>query len=173
MKNTVSARYSIRFRRWSRKAYAAFASLGKYVTIGSLRKSVADRSLSKQKATGTAGHAGCEEESTWKGTTEGRETAIGIPFGSTIALINGLTGPGTNLQVLFRFQVTCSCVIAGKQDEYYLKQRNHTGTDYRDWYGTFSKPHHIIPVIRTSFLSIKLITEGYDRKRAKRTGVAR
>lgn len=44
---------TIRFRRWSRKAYAAFASLGKLVTIGCLPKDIADSSLSKQK-TGTS-----------------------------------------------------------------------------------------------------------------------
>lgn len=67
MRNTSPAAPTIRFRRWSRKAYAAFASIGRCVTIGCLRKSVADSSLSKQKAAGTAGHAGCGEESAWKG----------------------------------------------------------------------------------------------------------
>lgn len=66
MRNTSPAAPTIRFRRWSRKAYAAFASIGRCVTIGCLRKSVADSSLSKQKTAGTAGHAGCGEESTWK-----------------------------------------------------------------------------------------------------------
>lgn len=47
-------RRTIRFRRWSRKAYAAFASIGKCVTIGCLRKSVADSSLSKQKNSSAA-----------------------------------------------------------------------------------------------------------------------
>lgn len=37
----------IRFRRWTRKAYAAFASLGKYVTIGQVCKSIAEASLNK------------------------------------------------------------------------------------------------------------------------------
>ena len=81
MRNTSPAAPTIRFRRWSRKAYAAFASIGRCVTIGCLRKSVADSSLSKQKTAGTAGHAGCGEESTWKGETEGRETDTGIPLG--------------------------------------------------------------------------------------------
>ena len=40
---------ALRFRRWSRKRYAAFASIGRCVTIGCLRKSVADSSLSKQR----------------------------------------------------------------------------------------------------------------------------
>ena len=38
----------IRFRRWSRKKYAVFYSLGKCVTIGNLRKEIADASLGKQ-----------------------------------------------------------------------------------------------------------------------------
>lgn len=40
---------TIRFRKWSRKAYAAFASIGKCVTIGHVSKSIADNSLSKRK----------------------------------------------------------------------------------------------------------------------------
>lgn len=39
----------IRFRKWSRKAYAAFASIGKCVTIGHVSKSIADNSLSKRE----------------------------------------------------------------------------------------------------------------------------
>lgn len=41
-------RVCLRFRRWCRKAYAAFCSLGKCVTIGCLSKSIADASLRKQ-----------------------------------------------------------------------------------------------------------------------------
>lgn len=104
MRNTSPAAPTIRFRRWSRKAYAAFASIGRCVTIGCLRKSVADSSLSKQKTAGTAGHAGCGEESTWKGETEGRETDTGIPLGSSSALTSILTEPGTNRHILFETQ---------------------------------------------------------------------
>lgn len=82
MKKIQPHRKTIRFRKWSRKAYAAFASLGQWVTIGCLPKSVADCSLSKQKA-GTA--AGCksggrsmEEANDGKG----QETDIGVPLGS-------------------------------------------------------------------------------------------
>lgn len=39
---------TIRFRRWCRKAYAMFCSLGKCVTIGNLKKGIADVSLGKQ-----------------------------------------------------------------------------------------------------------------------------
>ena len=48
MKQTVSRPSSLRFRRWSRKAYAAFASIGRHVTIGCVSKSIADKSLTKQ-----------------------------------------------------------------------------------------------------------------------------
>lgn len=52
-KNTSSATTVLRFRRWSRKAYAAFASIGRQVTIGCLRKNVADSALRKQNAVQT------------------------------------------------------------------------------------------------------------------------
>lgn len=43
-----TARPVLRFRRWCRKGYAVFCSLGKCVTIGTLKKGIADRSLGKQ-----------------------------------------------------------------------------------------------------------------------------
>lgn len=39
--------HSIRFRRWSRKGYAAFCSLTCVVTIGALAVSVSDKTLQK------------------------------------------------------------------------------------------------------------------------------
>lgn len=51
---------SLRFRRWSRKAYAPFASVGRHVTIGCVHKGIADRSLAKQMGTGIK--AGCTED---------------------------------------------------------------------------------------------------------------
>ena len=39
----------IRFRQWSRKAYAIFATLGLCVTIGQLRKNVTECALCKQQ----------------------------------------------------------------------------------------------------------------------------
>lgn len=48
MKPLCSNKQMIRFRRWSRKGYAMFCSLGKCVTIGSLKKGIADISLGKQ-----------------------------------------------------------------------------------------------------------------------------
>lgn len=40
----------IRFRRWSRKGYAMFYSLGRCVTIGCLNKEVTEVALKKQKS---------------------------------------------------------------------------------------------------------------------------
>ena len=94
-------RTTIRFRKWSRKAYAAFASLGRCVTIGCLPKNVADCSLSKQSL-----------EDTDNG--KGQETDIGIPLGCE----NGL---GTMLEI-FGFKellpVLCPTTIGpeGKKD---------------------------------------------------------
>lgn len=39
---------TLRFRRWCRKGYAAFSSLGQKVSIGCLRADLCNRSLSKQ-----------------------------------------------------------------------------------------------------------------------------
>lgn len=44
----------LRFRRWSRKAYATFASIGRCVTIGHLHKNVVEASLLKQNTVHTA-----------------------------------------------------------------------------------------------------------------------
>ncbi len=132
MKRTATARHIIRFRRWSRKAYAAFASIGRCVTIGCLRKGVADSSLSKQKVAGTAGHAGCGEENTWEGNSGGKDTDIGISPESGVTLVNGRMVTGMNLKVLFRTQTICPCANTGKQEEYILKQENNTGTDCRN-----------------------------------------
>lgn len=52
MKRNLQIRKIGRFRYWTRKGYAAFASLGKCVTIGQLRKNVTERALSKQAASG-------------------------------------------------------------------------------------------------------------------------
>ncbi len=45
----------IRFRRWSRKSYSMFASIGKYVTIGQVCKSIAEASLSKTNSLSNMG----------------------------------------------------------------------------------------------------------------------
>ena len=131
MKITTSVRYTIRFRRWSRKAYAAFASIGRCVTIGCLRKSVADSSLSKQKATGSAGHTSCGKDNAWEGVTEEKQTDIGIPMGSNISLICGMAEARMNLQMLFGTQVIRPCVHADEEEAHILKQRNYISTNYQ------------------------------------------
>ncbi|MGL5957622.1 MAG: hypothetical protein ACRCZZ_03350 [Phocaeicola sp.] len=50
MRKDKQIRTTLRFRRWSHKAYAAFVSIGRYATIGSLRYEIADSSLAKQKS---------------------------------------------------------------------------------------------------------------------------
>lgn len=41
---------NLRFRRWSRKGYAAFASIGACVSIGQVCKSIVESALRKQSA---------------------------------------------------------------------------------------------------------------------------
>lgn len=49
MKKSITGKqHLICFRRWSRKGYAAFCSLGRCVVIGCLKKGIADASLRKQ-----------------------------------------------------------------------------------------------------------------------------
>ena len=45
MKQLCQNKHTIRFRYWNRKKYAIFYSLGKCVTIGNLKKEIADVSL--------------------------------------------------------------------------------------------------------------------------------
>ena len=48
MNKQISKSQIIRFRRWCRKGYAIFCSLGKAVAIGNLRKGIVEASLKKQ-----------------------------------------------------------------------------------------------------------------------------
>lgn len=146
--------HTIRFRRWSRKSYAAFVSIGQCVTIGCLRKSVADSSLSKQKVAGTAGHVGYEKESIWKRETVEKENDMSIPPSSSAALTGLLTQSGMTRYILFEAQVIHPYIQTGRQEKYILKQERTRGTDYR-------KPcsriiSYTAPVIRTSIFTHKL-----------------
>ncbi len=49
LKTQIINKIALRFRRWSRNAYAVFFSLGKCISIGSLKKSISDASLPKAK----------------------------------------------------------------------------------------------------------------------------
>lgn len=75
-----------RFRRWSRKRYAAFASLGRCVTIGHQRPLAADCSLTKQKQ-GTEAAGPCKEKAEWPGSQSDvfllPPGAAGLPAGET------------------------------------------------------------------------------------------
>ena len=105
---------TIRFRKWSRKAYAAFASLGRCVTIGCLPKNVADCSLSKQNSGTSAGCKSGGQNLEDIDNGKGQETDIGIPLGCE----NGL---GTMLEI-FGFKrllpILCPTTISpdGKKD---------------------------------------------------------
>ena len=48
MNKQISKSQIIRFRRWCRKGYDIFCSLGKTVAIGNLRKGIVEASLKKQ-----------------------------------------------------------------------------------------------------------------------------
>ena len=104
-------RTTIRFRKWSRKAYA---SLGRCVTIGCLPKNVADCSLSKQNSGTSAGYKTGGQNLEDTDNDKGQETDIGIPLGCE----NGL---GTMLEI-FGFKgllpVLCPTTIGpeGKKD---------------------------------------------------------
>lgn len=65
---SCSQKVMLRFRRWSRKEYAAFVSLHRHVTIGQVGRGIADASLGKQK---TAVCEGKKTEGTsWAGLSE-------------------------------------------------------------------------------------------------------
>lgn len=46
----IIQKQSLRFKRWARVRYASFCSLGRQVSIGSLRADMCDKSLQKQFA---------------------------------------------------------------------------------------------------------------------------
>lgn len=77
---SCSQKVMLRFRRWSRKEYAAFVSLHRHVTIGQVGRGIADASLGKQKT------AVCEGKKT--------EGTSWISFSEEDALF-GSGGPGS------------------------------------------------------------------------------
>lgn len=62
-RNAHKQTQTIRFRRWSRKAYAAFASLHKQVTIGCLAVHISDRIGKKNAAFSLSGMISCANAS--------------------------------------------------------------------------------------------------------------
>lgn len=70
---------AMRFRRWSRKAYAVFVSIKAYVTIGCLRTGTADSSLSKQKGKQAARTKRMETENSYFSPPANAPLEIPIP----------------------------------------------------------------------------------------------
>lgn len=62
MEKSLSHKHlGLRFRRWSRKRYAAFCSMGRYVMIGHLKNNIADASLSRITTSGVFKSFGFDE----------------------------------------------------------------------------------------------------------------
>lgn len=135
MEITIPSTSIIRFRRWSRKAYAAFASIGRCVTIGCLRKNVADRSLSKQKTAGTSGYAKCSTDDAWKIKKEGISKLRQL-FHPIIQI--KLTVPSVNTEKRSLILLQNGRKTTKFSFCIYSQQNNHIGTDYRNLYNLFA-----------------------------------
>ena len=92
-----SQKVMLRFRRWSRKEYAAFVSLHRHVTIGQVGRGIADASLGKQKT------AVCEGKKT-EGTSWTSFSEEDTLFGS------GGPGLGGSLFEIARTELWCLLV---------------------------------------------------------------
>ncbi len=57
--SNIPATPTNKFRYWSRKGYAIFASLGKMVSIGCLHRNVLDAALAKQPSRGICSEISC------------------------------------------------------------------------------------------------------------------
>lgn len=99
---SYSRKVMLRFRRWSRKEYAAFVSLHRHVTIGQVGRGIADASLGKQKT------AVCEGKKTegmsWTGFSE--EDAL---FGSG--------GPGLGGSIFEMDPKRLWCLLVPQREE--------------------------------------------------------
>lgn len=69
--HTIPLHTPLCFRRWSRKTYAAFSSIGREVTIGHVSKTITDASLSKQT----------------------------LPVGNSVDMVDGALEPTTSVEV--------------------------------------------------------------------------
>lgn len=94
---SYSCKVMLRFRRWSRKEYAAFVSLHRHVTIGQVGRGIADASLGKQKT------AVCEGKKT-EGTSWTSFSEEDTLFGS------GGPGLGGSLFEIDRTELWCLLV---------------------------------------------------------------
>ena len=82
---------ALRFRRWSRKAYAAFISVQRAVTIGQLSFSVADRFEKKNQSLhtgiGTFTDGFSEEDDEERENTEENKRSLAVSHGLFTALL--------------------------------------------------------------------------------------
>ena len=82
---------ALRFRRWSRKAYAAFISIQRAVTIGQLSFSVADRFEKKNQSLhtgiGTFTDGFFEEDDEERENTEENKRSLAVSHGLFTALL--------------------------------------------------------------------------------------
>ena len=82
---------ALRFRRWSRKAYAAFISIQRAVTIGQLSFSVADRFEKKNQSLhtgiGTFTDGFFEEDNEERENTEENKRSLAVSHGLFTALL--------------------------------------------------------------------------------------
>lgn len=105
------AQPTLRFRRWSRKGYAAFVSLQRSVTIGQLSTRVSERFQMKNQALHTYVLPGCSQT-----VAEGETTGEGKENNSLAAYVCGIglsdTGRRT-AEVLFFLFSTLKIQTAG------------------------------------------------------------
>ena len=86
-------RCSLRFRRWSRRNYAAFVSLGREVLIGHLRCDVADCSMLKLKHHLHA-DGGCDMARTAGDDGSGYPPDVGLMWGLYVTVFPWPVVPG-------------------------------------------------------------------------------
>lgn len=99
---SCSQKVMLRFRRWSRKEYAAFVSLHRHVTIGQVGRGIADASLGKQKT------AVCEGKKT-KGTSWTSFSEEDTLFGSG--------GPGFGGSLFEIDRIGLWCLLVPQREE--------------------------------------------------------
>lgn len=99
---SYSRKVMLRFRRWSRKEYAAFVSLHRHVTIGQVGRGIADASLGKQKT------AVCEGKQT-KGMSW-------TDFSEEDALFGG-GGPGLGVSIFEMDRKGLWCLLVPQREE--------------------------------------------------------
>lgn len=139
MKSKIPTISTIRFRRWSRKNYATFASIGRCVTIGCLRKDVADSSLAKQKATGAATYTECGTGSAWQGFTQRKEDDYSALSEIEFFLFCGMPQQVRVLNVFSGAQGVS--LIKKREVDFPTQISNSIGTVYQNQYDLCKSSH--------------------------------